>query len=365
MPCSHANAAFVPPVTGRSASSSRADRDTSRYELSPRTRAVGGNASRLAEVNAAGDGTDVLEALVAAASRPRPMLCHTRAPCSLQRAEWCARTCSSGEATEGRGWRASPAGREPPAGERPTAGAALSQRSAACPCRRTSVDEGCACSVGLDWVLQRSSACSRRRSNGSCRHSTVDCRFRMGRDCVLMLLASCWLACLSTPAAGAPTVYFAGTFARFTTADGVEHNVTGVGEWSEGTIKPLGLGLALPQEATTLDYHPSPPECVRRCQNSQTCWTTCTPSTTPALYLGGSFTSANGEEIYRVAVARNRTMLEVDKGVSNTVTVVAVHQPSGLLYMGGLFLDATGVQVRQKSPKYPGKQTYIPPKVTD
>ena len=163
---------------------------------------------------------------------------------------------------------------------------------------------------------------------------------------MLMLLAGCWLACLSTPAAGAPTVYFAGTFARFTTADGVEHNVTGVGEWSEGTIKPLGLGLALPQEATTLDYHASPPECVRRCQNSQTCWTTCTPGTTPALYLGGSFTSANGEEIYRVAMARNRTMLEVDKGVSNTVTAVAVHQPSGILYMGGLFLDATGVQVR-------------------
>ena len=39
-------------------------------------------------------------------------------------------------------------------------------------------------------------------------------------------------------------------------------------------------------------------------------------------------------------------MEQVDKGVSNTVTVLAVHRPSGLLYMGGLFRDATGVPVR-------------------
>ena len=39
-------------------------------------------------------------------------------------------------------------------------------------------------------------------------------------------------------------------------------------------------------------------------------------------------------------------MEQIDKGVSNTVTVLAVHRPSGLLYMGGLFRDATGVPVR-------------------
>lgn len=50
--------------------------------------------------------------------------------------------------------------------------------------------------------------------------------------------------------------------------------------------------------------------------------------------------------MYRVTVARNKTMQEVDKGVSNTVTAIAVHEPSGIIYMGGLFLDATGVSVR-------------------
>ena len=204
-----------------------------------------------------------------------------------------------------------------------------------------------------------SSSCSRRQGSASSCRSSGWCSSQ--RACVLLVLGGCWLACLPPPAAAAPAVYFAGTFAKFTTADGVEHNVTGVGEWSGGKVKPLGLGLGLPQvclsiclcpsvrlsvcpsvfpsvrlrlslslflslslslslshpraglpqEATTLAYHPSPPECIRRCQNSQTCWTTCTPGTTPALYLGGSFTSANGEEIYRVTVARNRTMLEV------------------------------------------------------
>lgn len=167
--------------------------------------------------------------------------------------------------------------------------------------------------------------CGSRRGEGkrvsitfsSRRRSTSQCRRRgwcsSPRKCVLMLLAGSWLACLPSPSWAAPAVYIAGTFAKFTTADGVEHNVTGIAEWSEGTIKPLGMGVALPQEATTLDYHPSPPECIRRCQNSQTCWTTCTPGTSPALYLGGSFTSANGEEVYRVTMARNRTMLEVRK----------------------------------------------------
>ena len=45
----------------------------------------------------------------------------------------------------------------------------------------------------------------------------------------------------------------------------------------------------------------------------------CSPSIFPALYIGGSFTSANGEEVYRTTIARNRSMEEVDKGVSNTV----------------------------------------------
>jgi hypothetical protein len=146
---------------------------------------------------------------------------------------------------------------------------------------------------------------------------------------------------------GEPSVYIAGTFGRFTGADGVVANVTGVAEWRDNAMQPLGMGLSLPQEAFALDYHAQPPECVRRCQNSRTCWTTCTsPGRTPALYLGGTFTSANGEEVYRITMARNKSMLEVDKGVSNTVNAIAVHQPSGILYLGGLFVDATGVPVR-------------------
>ena len=111
---------------------------------------------------------------------------------------------------------------------------------------------------------------------------------------------------------GGATLYIAGSFGRFTTADGTVHNVTGVGEWVAeakgglGTIKPLGLGLSLPNEGVALDYHPSPPNCERSCKNSQTCWTTCVPGSAPALYIGGSFTAANGEEVYRVTVARNR-----------------------------------------------------------
>ena len=111
---------------------------------------------------------------------------------------------------------------------------------------------------------------------------------------------------------GGATLYIAGSFGRFTTADGTVHNVTGVGEWVAeakdglGTIKPLGLGLSLPNEGVALDYHPSPPNCERSCKNSQTCLTTCVPGSAPALYIGGSFTAANGEEVYRVTVARNR-----------------------------------------------------------
>ena len=149
------------------------------------------------------------------------------------------------------------------------------------------------------------------------------------------------------PSLPGPSVYIAGTFGRFTGANGVVANVTGVAEWRNNAMLPLGTGLSLPQEAFALDYHAQPPECVRRCQNSRTCLTTCaTPGRTPALYLGGTFTSANGEEVYRITVARNGSMQEVDKGVANTVNAIAVHQPSGIIYLGGLFVDATGVPVR-------------------
>ncbi len=149
------------------------------------------------------------------------------------------------------------------------------------------------------------------------------------------------------PSLPGPSVYIAGTFGRFTGANGVVANVTGVAEWRNNAMLPLGSGLSLPQEAFALDYHAQPPECVRRCQNSRTCVTTCTtPGRTPALYLGGTFTSANGEEVYRITVARNGSMQEVDKGVANTVNAIAVHQPSGIIYLGGLFVDATGVPVR-------------------
>jgi len=71
-------------------------------------------------------------------------------------------------------------------------------------------------------------------------------------------------------AADAGTLYIAGTFGRFTTADGVVHNVTGIAEWDADTIKGVGMGVTLPQEAISVDYHPNPPQCVRTCKNSKT-----------------------------------------------------------------------------------------------
>ena len=69
---------------------------------------------------------------------------------------------------------------------------------------------------------------------------------------------------------GGATLYIAGSFGRFTTADGTVHNVTGVGEWVAeakgglGTIKPLGLGLSLPNEGVALDYHRHAPDADSR-----------------------------------------------------------------------------------------------------
>ena len=93
---------------------------------------------------------------------------------------------------------------------------------------------------------------------------------------LLLVVVGCGLCSLpladgqeaaSAPAAtasGVPSLYIAGTFGRFTSADGVVHNVSGIAEWRDNTIKPVGMGVSLPQEVYALDYHPLPPECIRR-----------------------------------------------------------------------------------------------------
>ena len=152
---------------------------------------------------------------------------------------------------------------------------------------------------GISNIFSSSSRRSRRRTHS---HSAF-CS-------PLVLLMGCWLlrslelseaaeegANPESAKPPGPTLYIAGTFGKFTTNDGTVHNVTGIAEWNDDTIKSIGMGVGLPQEAQALDYHPQPRDCTRKCKNSRTCWTTCTTGTTAALYVGGTFTLANGEEV--------------------------------------------------------------------
>jgi len=120
-------------------------------------------------------------------------------------------------------------------------------------------------------------------------------------------------------------LYFSGTFSKFNASSSIQNSFSlkGIGEVANGTVSDLGLGLDLPTEGLSMAPHPSG----------------------VGVYVAGAFSLANGEEVARVSLMMNGSMLPVDLGTSNTVLTTQVHEPSGLLYIGGLFSEATGVGV--------------------
>lgn len=120
-------------------------------------------------------------------------------------------------------------------------------------------------------------------------------------------------------------VYFSGVFTRYNASDGSTLELNGIGEIlpSAGAVSKLGMGLDLPSEGFDL-------------LGDQSGY---------GLFVAGSYSLANAEEVARISHVINGSMLPVDMGASNSVYAMALHQPSGLLYMGGLFTEVTGVQV--------------------
>ncbi|EKX49515.1 hypothetical protein GUITHDRAFT_162032 [Guillardia theta CCMP2712] len=141
------------------------------------------------------------------------------------------------------------------------------------------------------------------------------------------------------------TVYVGGDFSSYIASNGSRIFVSAIGELLTSDILQLGDGVDLQKQVSAISYLPQAPRCDRNCSSTQACLVTCVPGSDPALFIGGSFTIANGAEMYRISRITNGSMLETDKGVSNTVYSVQAHETSGIVYYGGAFLDATGVPV--------------------
>jgi len=120
-------------------------------------------------------------------------------------------------------------------------------------------------------------------------------------------------------------LYFSGTFNKFNASTLVQTSapLKGIGQIANGSVVELGFGLDLPSEGLSMAPHPSG----------------------VGVYVAGAFSLANDEEVARVSLIMNGSMSPVDLGTSNTVLTIQVHEPSGLLYVGGLFSEATGVAV--------------------
>mmetsp|Transcript_11579 Transcript_11579/g.26522 ORF Transcript_11579/g.26522 Transcript_11579/m.26522 type:complete len:504 (-) Transcript_11579:88-1599(-) len=156
-----------------------------------------------------------------------------------------------------------------------------------------------------------------------------------------------WLLCtmLAMMRVSKGAVYVGGDFSSYIASNGSRILVSAIGELRSSDIYQLGDGVDLQKQVSAISYLPEAPVCARNCSSTQACLVTCEQGFDPALYIGGSFTIANGAEIYRIAQVANGSMLETDKGVSNTVYSVQAHEASGIVYYGGAFLDATGITV--------------------
>jgi hypothetical protein len=119
-------------------------------------------------------------------------------------------------------------------------------------------------------------------------------------------------------------LYITGVFTNYTLNQETT-TLRGIAELQpgQGVLGPLGLGLDLPSEGFQLVGDVSG----------------------QGLYVAGSYSVANGEEVARITHVVNGSMLPVDLGASNSVYTLTLHEPSNRIYMGGVFTEVTGVAV--------------------
>jgi hypothetical protein len=92
----------------------------------------------------------------------------------------------------------------------------------------------------------------------------------------------------------AGNVYVGGDFHKWVADGGEERNMTGLAQFNESGMAPVGFGMDLPAVVHSVDFHGTLPQ-----------------TGMPALYVGGAFTLANGEEVSRISRNFNGSMEEV------------------------------------------------------